>query len=808
MPLDGDAAGTFGRVPTDLRTWHQWVCWKYGTGPTGKPTKLPIQARNGQLASVTDPATWDTFEAVVAAAGSELWGAHGIGFVFGPDDPYAGIDLDVNEDGGSKELKEAHDKVLAAFPSYTEVSPSGRGLHVIVRGSIQGARKHGVEAYSTERFFTVTGQVDRDLPIITADKDALAELQEALAPARTALSFLSTVPQTVPDHVIVERMRAAKNGEKAMRLAAGDASALDGSDRSGSAIDMALVNCIAFHTQCVPQIERLWLESPHGQNPKRARKLARVPYRMQTIRRALDRAVPPVDFTALQAKWEAQRASEAAPTDAGEEAPMAPQADLAPRQPCRTAAASNPYNLPPGLMGRIANFIYDAAPRQVHEIALAAAIGWLAGHAGRAYNIKGTGLNVYLAMIASSGAGKEAISSGYNRLLKATSSIAGAKDFIGPAQFASGVSLVRHVERHPSSVSVVGEFGHWLSDMTAIKPSAIRAAIKTELTLMFTKSGKHGVYRPTVYSDSTKDIPEIQEPAFSLVGESTPDTFYASVTDRAIRDGFIPRFIVIEYEGDNRYENENAPYAALPPELAEEIRQFVAHCVASNVPIKATNNSGAGVAIEPRSPINVELAYDVAESARAFSKMCVDRSNEWKNLNNEGLSNIWSRVNLNVLKLAGLVAVGCNAHSPVVDAAAFDWACNLVLFSVDKITGKITSGEVAGSDDQKQYAKALEALRGLRSVDPTKSRKAYRISPFMQANGLISASWLNMRLGGIACFRDQFNSSAAAVNRVRARLIEDGVLTLVVKYSEDERAQHGIPGTCYWVNQALTDQPP
>lgn len=300
VPRDSDdAPGTFGRVPTELRERHQWVCWKYGVAPSGKPTKLPIQARNGQLASVTDAATWDTFEAAATALASDLWGAHGIGFVFGPDDPYAGIDLDIGEDGGSKELREAHDAILAAFPSYTEISPSGRGLHIIVRGSIQGARKHGVEAYSTGRFFTMTGNVHRNLPINTPRKEALAELQEALAPARTALSFLSTVPETVPDHVIVERMFGAANGAKARRLADGDASALDGSDPSGSALDMALVNCIVFHTKCVPQIERIWLDTPHGRNPVRLKKLARVDYRMRTIRQAFDREVPAVDFSAL-----------------------------------------------------------------------------------------------------------------------------------------------------------------------------------------------------------------------------------------------------------------------------------------------------------------------------------------------------------------------------------------------------------------------------------------------------------------------------------------------------------------------------
>jgi len=289
VPRDGEATAgiAYERIPAEMRRFDQWVCWKYGVAPSGRPTKIPIQAANGRLASVDNPGTWGTYEAAVAAVAAGLWGSAGIGFVFGPDDPFAGIDLDDVRDDAA--VQAAHDAILAAFPSYTEVSPRGRGLHIIVRGTIQGARRHGVEAYSTGRFFTMTGNVHRDLPIITPLKELMAELQEDLAPARTAHTLISTVPQTLDDAAIIERMRTAKNGEKAMRLANGDAGALDGSDRSGSAVDMALVNVIAFHTKCVPQIERIWLDSPHGQTPARRKKLARVDYRMRTIRQAFDR---------------------------------------------------------------------------------------------------------------------------------------------------------------------------------------------------------------------------------------------------------------------------------------------------------------------------------------------------------------------------------------------------------------------------------------------------------------------------------------------------------------------------------------
>lgn len=283
-------------IPPELKSTASWVCWRYGErGDDGRPKKVPVDANEGTPAKVNNPATWATFDAAVA--GVSRWGADGIGFVFGPDDPFAGIDLD--DAGDDAALQAAHRGIVEAFPSYTEFSPSGRGLHIIVRGSIQGARKHGVEAYSTGRFFTMTGNVYRDLPIITPEKELMAELQADLAPARTAHTFLSTVPETALDHVIVARMCAAANGEKARRLANGDASALDGSDLSGSAVDMALVNIIAFYTKCVPQIERIWLDSPHGQNPARRKKLDRVDYRMRTIRQAFDRELPAVDFSAL-----------------------------------------------------------------------------------------------------------------------------------------------------------------------------------------------------------------------------------------------------------------------------------------------------------------------------------------------------------------------------------------------------------------------------------------------------------------------------------------------------------------------------
>lgn len=631
MPLDGDAAGTFDRVPTELRKRRQWVCWKYGTGPTGKPTKFPIQAQNGQLADVTNAATWDTFEAAVEAVRSELWGVNGIGFVFGPDDPYAGIDLDSLAE--KPHLKDAHDRVYAAFESYAERSPSRQGLHIIVRGSVpDGLRSEAaaMEIYSSARFFTVTGDVWRNAPIADC-QDMLTTLHGELRALTgkhrdhgAGAVLLNAAPATQDDDAVWAAAMASSRGEKLGRLANGDPSDIPPDrDRSGNGVDLALVNVIQQFTKDPEQIERLWRATPHAQD--RARKMARAAYVVRTIGLAFDREVPPVDFSALQAGWAAQGAIETASTESENDTRMAvTDADEAPRQ---DAASADPYSLPPGLMGEIANFIYRSAPRQVAEIALAGAIGLMAGLCGRAYNVNGAGLNLYIALLASSGVGKEAISDGYSALEDAVrKAVPCIGDFMGPGDFASPQGLLKAVARQRSAVSLIGEFGGWLDQMVGDRPNPVRAAIKTQLLLLYGKSGKRGVYRQTVYSDKDHNISEIKSPALTLVGESTPSTFYRNITEKVIEDGFLPRFIVIEYEGAAQYINERAQYEAVSPALAESLAQLATLCLGLNA-------HGDG-------PHSVDINGEARELLREYSRFCTDKANA---SDTDDLKSIWSR---------------------------------------------------------------------------------------------------------------------------------------------------------------------
>ena len=143
-------------LPEELRQRHQWVVWKLEERD-GKPTKVPYIAGGSGKASSTDSLTWRSFEEAVQAL--ETGRYNGIGFVFSSGDPFAGVDLDDCRDPETGELEEWAAKIVEAFGSYAEVSQSGTGVHIIVMGKAPNKKRGKVEAYSSERYFTMTGRV-------------------------------------------------------------------------------------------------------------------------------------------------------------------------------------------------------------------------------------------------------------------------------------------------------------------------------------------------------------------------------------------------------------------------------------------------------------------------------------------------------------------------------------------------------------------------------------------------------------------------------------------------------------------------
>jgi primase-polymerase (primpol)-like protein len=248
-------------IPETLHERDQWVCWREEERD-GKPTKIPVTPGAGGFASSTESETWASFEAALEYTETEH--ADGVGFVFTDDDPIVGVDLDDCRDPETGDVDDAALDIIKRLDSYTEVSPSGTGYHVLIRGELpEGRNRRGsVELYDTARFFTVTGDhVERTPTRVARRQDALVAIHREYvqdterdtasesehhggADDESPTTDAADVDVELEDEDLLEKARNASNGEKFERLWNGNTVGYD----SQSEADMALCCLLAFWT--------------------------------------------------------------------------------------------------------------------------------------------------------------------------------------------------------------------------------------------------------------------------------------------------------------------------------------------------------------------------------------------------------------------------------------------------------------------------------------------------------------------------------------------------------------------------------
>ena len=236
----------FNSIPTALRDKPNWVC---------RRGKIPINPRTGQAAKAGQPDTWARFEEAVQAAPRY----DGIGFEF-DGDGIIGIDFDHCIENG--QLAPWVQAWVDRFGSYTEVSPSGTGIHILCQGSLRdrpAVKRKEVEIYDRARYFTMTGQPFGPPRPLRDAQDALDELYKAFGrEAEKPRQAAPVRPLDMDDGTLLEKMRSSANGEKFDLLWRGDT----GGYGSHSEADLALCSMLAFWTRCnAGQMDRLFRSS-------------------------------------------------------------------------------------------------------------------------------------------------------------------------------------------------------------------------------------------------------------------------------------------------------------------------------------------------------------------------------------------------------------------------------------------------------------------------------------------------------------------------------------------------------------------
>lgn len=731
--------------PAELRALPQWMVAGAGD-PSSREYKRPIDPKTGHWGSPTDPSTWGTFEQA-QASGYPL-----AGFVFTPDDPYAVIDLDTYK-AKSEQVKNLHAEIIRHAETYQELSQSGLGTHIIGRGFVaEGANNeaNALEVYSAARFMICTGNVGAQG--LARPIEDIQELLDYLYPllknggTRSSMNWRDLgdgEESGLSDEEVIERASNADNGDKFDRLCAGDMS--DYGD-DWSVADSALIQFLCFYSTDNRQVARLFLMSKLAEREK----ALRPDYIPRTIVRMRDKIaadqIPFVDAGAIleRAKQVAGTAVSAVPANV----------DSAPSLPPALIAPARPASFPPGLVGEVAQYVLASATRPAPEIALATAIAVVAGIAGRNYNISSTGLNMYILLLAKTGTGKESVQSSVDRLfVEVQKTIPPAERFLGPAHFSSGPALVKQFQERPCFMSVLGEFGHRLKAMTHPRANGAEKTLMAAMLDIYSKSGWGQMLRSSVYSDKEKNTTNVHAPALTLLGETEPEGFFASLDEGTIASGFLPRFMVIEYKGDRPPRNKNA-WAGPPPELVTRVSDLCATVLQME-----QNATCTVVQLDPAASKLLDIFDEFAD--------------EQMRGGTEVMRQLWNRAHLKALRLSALVAVGVNPYQAVVTHEYAQWATDMVKRDVAVLMDRFTAGDVGEGDDKLQADLVKVITRYLDQGNP-------RFDAY-HAKGCIPLRFLQQQLLARSAFKNHKLGASRALKDMLASMVDQGMLVQVAK---------------------------
>ena len=250
-----DVFARIHNIPDYLKQHGRFCTWRYETH-NGRTTKIPYNPRTGLLARSNAVESFCSFDEAVSAVSDYS----GIGL--GVFDGISAIDIDHCVDEVGRLSNMARD-IIDCMDSYTELSPSGKGIRIIFRTSdflydkerfYVHNQKSGLEVYvakATSKFVTLTGNRLEGTGELAQRDEALTEVLEKYMRRGTdkhechkpALKLLSSKIECSDDKLI-EKAQAAKNGTQFSALWAGDITGYP----SQSEADLALCSHLAFWT--------------------------------------------------------------------------------------------------------------------------------------------------------------------------------------------------------------------------------------------------------------------------------------------------------------------------------------------------------------------------------------------------------------------------------------------------------------------------------------------------------------------------------------------------------------------------------
>jgi hypothetical protein len=291
---------------------------------------------------------------------------------------------------------------------------------------------------------------------------------------------------------------------------------------------------------------------------------------------------------------------------------------------------------------------------------------------------------------------------------------------------------------------------------------------------------------PSIYSDNDKTTDAVASPSVSLLGETTPETFYSALDETMLVDGFLPRWLVIEYTGPRVHLSETHEFAVPSWQLIEQLATLCGHCL---------------TLMHRGHVIKIGFDKDAAELMNVFDRHATDMINAFTK---ENLKHLWNRAHVKALKLASLVAVGVNPYEPIISLTTAEWALAIVQQDTNALIKKFERGEIGKTSEETKQLTKLGSAMATYIKSPIGDVVNYGAKHNLHNDKVIPASYLQRRLCADAAFREDKIGATNALKRTIQTMIDNGDIREIGRH--DLATKYGYTGRAFVVvNTAIVE---
>lgn len=725
----------FENIPLEMRERVQWVCFNLEGGK-----KIPYIPGNGKKASSNTPSTWRTFDEAVAdvVAGKREY----IGYAFSSTDPFFFLDLD-----------EEQPAIFDAFDTYAQRSVSGEGIHLIGRGSFEGAGTHpaspAVGLFKENRFCLMTGDVvENRTTINTVDENELQSLHAWLSKETqetTATTTLVEIPANQDDGQVYKTAR--ERFDTFEHLWNGNA----GEDHSES--DHALISMLCDVSKSNEQVRRMWFSCPlcrpHRRNDS---------YVNRTIKKIRGKQ----EF--VDSYFEAET----------EEEPEVEE----PKKEHQKSNTSLIDEMPEGMMKDLILWHFHQSYFPLQEASLAAAFAVAGTIFGRNFQTatgSGKGLNNTIILVGPSACGKNEYQNGITKILTAVSKHnplghGFMKRITGP--LASGEGVEDAFGKHKRLCSYFPEFHEYYHNLVSPNAAPHHRNLKEKFLNLFEQSSR-GSYlqrRVKAKGKDEQDQEAIEAPCLVVAGETTPRAFYEKMTQTEIENGFLPRLTILNVRKSSISRRPN-PKAGneMPSNMLDQLLDMFVRADALEISDEF---------------VTVEMTPEARQLFEAY-----ENDNRDKLLDEEN-NDLFNRAGLKALRMACCIAVMDNVYQPIVNHNQMMWSIQFIDMCNDDILSRFKSGTI-GTGQTQQENEIRELLRKVVKSGVAGRKKMDIPDRFVKFRDVVPYTWLKRKIVCSGAFSSDRNGAVAAFERCLNHMTTAGELVRIAPAVAEEKYGKG-----------------